>query len=176
MWRVLVLLPLAACATSGSSGVAPPARVAGLSCAPFARELTGVGLHGDAAAWWDEAGGRYARRHTPVVGSILVFRATDRLPFGHVSVVSAVLGPREIAVIQANWSPRALERDAPIVDVSAGGDWTLVRVWWSPIGAIGSHSYPTYGFIVPAAPLDHDRLAGGAEAAALRAGRDAEGG
>lgn len=166
MWRAfLLLLPLAACAGSAGSGT----RISGLSCAPFARELTGVGLHGDAGSWWAQADGRYARVNTPLVGSILVFRAADRLPFGHVSVVSRVTGEREIEVIQANWSPRALERDRPVVDVSPRGDWTLVRVWWAPIAALGSHPYPTYGFIVPAIRLGHDALAAGAGAAAMRA-------
>ena len=165
MWRVLVLLPLAACAGGSGAGT----RIAGLSCAPFARELTHVTLRGDAASWWSQADGRYARQHTPQIGSILVFRTEGRLPSGHVSVVSQVRGEREIAVIQANWSPRTLERDRPVIDVSPRGDWTLVRVWWEPIGAIGSHPYPTYGFIVPPRPLGHDALASGAEAAAARA-------
>lgn len=174
MWRFLFLLPLAACAGGGAPQ--PGTRVAGLSCAPFARELTGVGLHGDAAAWWGEADGRYARQHTPEVGSILVFRTEARLPHGHVSVVSKILGEREIAVIQANWSPRTLERDSPVIDVSPAGDWTQVRVWWSPVGAVGQHVYPTYGFIVPSAPLGHDALAAGAGDAAVRAGRLGAGG
>ncbi len=168
MWRLVVLLPLAACAGGSGTG-GGGARIAGLSCAPFARELTHVSLRGDAGSWWAQSDGRYARQHTPQVGSILVFRPEGRLRSGHVSVVSQVRGEREIAVIQANWSPRTLERDRPVIDVSPRGDWTLVRVWWEPIGAMGSHIYPTYGFIVPSRPLGHDALAGGADAAAARA-------
>lgn len=167
MWRCLLLLPLAACGTSGSGSSGT--RMAGLSCAPFARELTGVSLRGDAASWWSQASGRYARQHSPEVGSILVFRSEGRLPSGHVSVVSRIVGEREIEVIQANWTPRTLERDRPVIDVSPRGDWTLVRVWWAPIDAMGSHAYPTYGFVVPARLLGHDALATGADAAAARA-------
>ena len=167
MWRGLwLVLPLAACsAASGDGG----RRVAGLSCAPFARELTGLALRGDAGSWWAQADGRYARSHTPEIGSVLVFRPAERLPSGHVSVVSGVVGPREITVIQANWLPRTLERDRPVVDVSPRGDWTAVRVWWAPIGGLGTHSYATYGFVIPPAPLGHDALAGAADSAARRA-------
>ena len=168
MWRVLLLLPLAACAGTSDArdgGV----RLSGLSCAPFARELTGLPLHGDAASWWSQAEGRYHRQHTPQVGSVLVFQREGRLPSGHVSVVSRVVGERQIEVMQANWLPRTLERDRPVIDVSPAGDWTRVRVWWAPIGAIGSHPYPAYGFVVPPRPLGHDALAAGAEPAAARA-------
>lgn len=147
---------------------------AGLSCAPFARELTGIQLRGAAAGWWDAAAGRYDRVSLPEVGSVLVFRGAARLPSGHVSVVSRVRGPRRIDVIGANWVPGELERDQPVVDVSAANDWSLVRVWFPPLGRLGSHSYRTYGFILPRAPLGHDALASAAGPAAARtvAGRD----
>lgn len=171
MWRLVLLLlaPLAACAGSARSVGSVGATRAGLSCAPFARELTGVNLRGDAGSWWDEADGRYARVTTPEVGGVLVFQAVGRLPSGHVSVVSRVVDERRIEVIQANWSPRTLELDMPVIDVSERGDWSLVRVWWSPINAMGAHPYPTYGFILPPRRLGHDALAGAAENAAARA-------
>ncbi len=165
---ILLLAALSGCAGAGR-GVSGDPRYAGLSCAPFARALTGVSLRGEAAAWWGQADGRYARAHTPQPGAILVLRASDRLPSGHVSVVSRVLDGREIEVIQANWVPGELERDQPVIDVSSANDWTLVRVWYPPTGAMGSHAYPAYGFILPPAPLDHDALARAAAGAAERA-------
>lgn len=141
---------------------------AGLSCAPFARELTGLQLHGAAAGWWDAAAGRYDRTSAPQVGSVLVFRSSPRVPSGHVSVVSRVRGPRRIDVIGANWMPGELERDQPVIDVSAANDWSLVRVWYPPTGQLGTHPYPTYGFILSPEPLGHDALANAAGPAATR--------
>jgi surface antigen len=143
---------LSACAGGGSgplastsSGTAYP----GIACAPFARELSGIALYGDAATWWDQANGRYVRASRPQLGSALVFRRESRLPSGHVSVVSRILGPRQIQVTQANWVAGQLNEDQLVVDTSERNDWTEVRVWWPPIGQLGSHGYPTFGFIQP---------------------------
>ena len=175
MARSRLLAPLLACllsACAGGRGLDRDRRYAGLSCAPFARELTGIQLRGAAAGWWDAAAGRYGRARAPEVGSVLVFRSAARLPSGHVSVVSRVRGPRAIDVIGANWVPGELERDQPVIDVSAPNDWSLVRVWYPPLGRLGSYAYRTYGFILPRAPLGHDALAGASGAAAARsAGR-----
>jgi CHAP domain len=138
----------------------------GLTCAPFARELSGIALYGDAADWWDAADRRYAHGSRPVSGSVLVFRRSTRLPSGHVSVVSRLLAPRRILVIQANWSPGELDEDQLVLDVSERNDWTAVRVWWPPTNQIGSHEYATYGFIIPPQPATHDRLARAASVAA----------
>jgi surface antigen len=131
----------------------------GITCAPFARELSGIALYGDAASWWDQAQGRYNRTDRPVVGGALVFRREARLPSGHVSVVSRILGPRQIEVTQANWVPGELDTDQLVVDVSERNDWTEVRVWWPPVDQLGSHAYPAYGFIEPREPSTHDGLA-----------------
>jgi CHAP domain len=157
---LLLILSLAACAGSPRTGpnLAATRVYAGLSCAPFARALTGLALSGDAADWWDAADGRYARASTPAVGAVLVFRRTARLHAGHVSVVSAVLDARHIHVIQANWMPGELDVDQLVVDVSIGNDWTMVRVWYPPGDQLGSHAYPTYGFIVSPFPRNHDTL------------------
>ncbi len=149
-----MLCLLAACAGGRSHAT--------LSCAPFARALTGLQLRGDAAGWWDAAAGRYDRVATPEVGSVLVFRRGARLPSGHVSVVSRLRGPRRIDVIGANWVPGEVERDQPVIDVSETNDWSLVRVWYPPSRQMGSHAYRTYGFILPPAPLGHDALASAA--------------
>jgi len=168
---LLVILSLAACGSSPRTGpnLAATHEYPGLNCAPFARALTGLALRGDAADWWDQASGRYARVSSPAVGGVLVFRRSSRLPSGHVSVVSRLLDDRHIHVIQANWVPGQLDEDQLIVDVSPGNDWSSVRVWYPPTDQMGTHEYATYGFIVPPAPLGHDALAARAEPAARAA-------
>jgi surface antigen len=165
---LLLLLAFAACASHPRTGpnLAATHAYSGLTCAPFARALTGLALSGDAADWWRQASGRYARANTPAVGVVLVFRRGPHLPSGHVSVVSRVLDARRIHVIQANWVRDELDEDQLIVDVSPHNDWTEVRVWYPPADQLGSHTYATYGFIVPPAPLGHDALASRAEPAA----------
>ena len=158
---------LSACAgRSGSvasdGGVVYP----GISCAPFARELSGIALYGEADSWWDQAAGHYNRANRPRLGSALVLRRESRLPSGHVSVVSRILGPRQIQVTQANWVAGELALDQLVVDVSERNDWTEVRVWWPPIGQLGSHPYPAYGFIEATAPASHEELVNTAPTAA----------
>jgi hypothetical protein len=158
---VAALLALSACAggVSTGGGGAYVGGSVGLECAPFARALTGVQLRGDAYSWWDGAAGRYDRSARPAPGSVLVLRQEERLPYGHVAVVSRVLSGREILVTQANWVHHRVTEDQPVVDVSAENDWTEVRVWWPPSGQIGSHDYPAYGFIRPTRALSHDEIA-----------------
>ncbi len=159
---------LAGCA-SGGNGSRSAERYPGLSCVPFARALTGVDLHGDAASWWQQAAGRYRRSSVPEEGAILVLDAGGRLPRGHVSVVTRVVDAREIEVVQANWVPDELSRDQPVIDVSDRNDWTLVRVWYPPIAAMGAHPYPALGFILPNAPAHGAALRRTASHAAMRA-------
>ena len=156
---VLLAGAVSACAGGGrpsaySSGTPYP----GIACAPFARELSGIALYGDAASWWDQADGQYVRASRPQLGSALVFRRESRLPSGHVSVVSRILGSRQIQVTQANWVAGQLNEDQLVVDVSERNDWTEVRVWWPPIGQLGSHGYPTFGFIQPPVPASREEI------------------
>ena len=153
-----MLALLSGCGSSmhGGSGGASAA----LECAPFARRVTGIQLYGDAHTWWDQAAGRYERGAEPVRGGVLVFRRSGRLAHGHVSVVSDVVSSREIRVTQANWVHHRIGRDEPVVDVSPGGDWSLVRVWWAPSRAMGTAAYPTYGFISPGRGARPDLVAG----------------
>ncbi|MBU6498692.1 MAG: CHAP domain-containing protein [Rhodospirillales bacterium] len=130
----------------------------GLSCAPFARELSDIALYGDADTWWDQAAGRYRRGVRPEIGGVLVFRRSGRLPSGHVSVVSRILTPRQITVIQANWEPGELDEDQLIVDVSEQNDWSAVRVWYPPLNQLGAHVYAAYGFLAPPFPATHQQL------------------
>ncbi|MGI4943349.1 MAG: CHAP domain-containing protein [Janthinobacterium lividum] len=161
MVRVAALLGMLTLAACGSGGGGPGAGAStALECAPFARQVTGIQLYGDASTWWDQAAGRYERGAEPVPGGVLVFRRTGRLAHGHVSVVSDVVSSHEIRVTQANWVHRRIGRDEPVVDVSPGGDWSLVRVWWAPSRAMGTTAYPTYGFISPGRGARPDLTAG----------------
>jgi len=159
---LLGLLALSACGTSGPPGGAYAGGYVGgrvvAECAPFARALTGVRLTGEAADWWWEADGRYARQHSPEEGSLLVLRRSGRLPDGHVAVVSRVLSARRILVTQANWVHHRVTEDQPVIDVSAGNDWSVVRIWWPPAGAMGVTDYPADGFILPDRPESHAAL------------------
>lgn len=161
MIRTVALLGALGLAACGSGGGGPTTGAStALECAPFARQVSGIQLYGDAHTWWDQAAGQYARGTEPVRGGVLVFRRTGRLAHGHVSVVSDVVSPREIKVTQANWVRRRIGRDEPVVDVSSAGDWSAVRVWWAPSRSMGTTAYPTYGFISPGGRGRPDLVAG----------------
>jgi surface antigen len=152
--RVLCLAAsaaLSACAASpsGRSNHAGSWHSDSVECAPYARQVSGIQLSGDAADWWDSAAGRYQRSTQPSPGAVLVFRRTARLPHGHVSVVTSLRTPREIIVTQANWVHGHIARDEPVVDVSPANDWSAVRVWWEPQHLLGTTTYPAFGFIAP---------------------------
>lgn len=159
---VLWLLGLCVLSACGSAGGARMGDYAGgdapVECAPFARALTGVRLSGDAADWWGQAAGRYQRSASPAVGSILVLGRSSRLPDGHVAVVSRVLSGRQVLVTQANWVHRRVSQDQPVIDVSVGNDWSVVRLWWPPSGQMGITEYAARGFILPDRPASHDQL------------------
>jgi surface antigen len=118
-----------------------------LQCVPFARENTGIELSGNANTWWNNAEGVYERGARPEVGSVLNFRATGRMRWGHVAVVTNVVNSRRIEIDHANWGgPGRVSRDIDVVDVSPENDWTAVRVALDRSEEFGS-VYPTYGFI-----------------------------
>lgn len=121
-------------------------------CAPFARLVSGVQLFGNAASWWAQAEGRYERGAEPKAGAVLVFKAAHGMRVGHVATVSEVVSDREILITHANWSPingrrGQVEADVRVIDVSAAGDWSRVRVHYAPIGDLGTTAFPTFGFI-----------------------------
>ena len=145
----LLCLLLAACAgprLESPSHFGTPTR---LSCVPYARDVSGIQLSGDAYKWWDEAAGVYPRSHVPHRGAVLVFAPHGGMSVGHLAVVTAVKGPRKILVTQANWLPHRIEHGQPVIDVSPRNNWTEVRVWYPPAHALGRTTYPTYGFILP---------------------------
>ena len=127
---------------------AAPAAAQFWQCAPYAREVSGIQIRGNANTWWGQAAGRYERGNTPKAGAVLAFDATRRMRVGHVAMVSKVVNEREVLLTHANWSrPGRVETDVRAVDVSAAGDWSQVKVWYGPQGGLGTSSYPTRGFI-----------------------------
>lgn len=114
-------------------------------CVPFAREVSGVDLRGNAKTWWDQAKGRYARSKEPRVGAVMAFAASRAMPKGHVAVVSHVISDREVLVDQANWVRNRITEDTLVVDVSPKGDWSQVRVA-NGEGSLGRVN-PVQGFI-----------------------------
>ena len=122
-----------------------------LQCVPFARQLSGIEIRGDAWTWWRSSAGRYDRSARPEPGAVMVFSSTRRVPLGHLAVVTRVLGPREVLVRHANWLNRGrIHLDTPVRDVSPGNDWSAVRVWYTPGRSLGARTYALSGFILPA--------------------------
>jgi surface antigen len=130
--------------------VSVPASAKILQCVPFARQVSGIEIHGNAKTWWAQAAGKYDRAGTPLVGSVMSFKAIRSMPYGHVAMVSRLVSDREVLLTHANWSRRGgIERDVRAVDVSAAGDWSAVRVWFAGSGGLGTTVYPLNGFIRP---------------------------
>ena len=110
-----------------------PAQARFWQCVTYAREISGVSIHGNAWTWWGQAEGRYERGNTPQIGAVMSFQRTGRMPLGHVAMVSGILGEREVLLTHANWSRRGgVERDVRAIDVSEAGDWSKVKVWYAP--------------------------------------------
>jgi CHAP domain len=135
-----------ACLAAGVMAPGNPSVAA--NCALYARAETGVALFGAAGGWWDAAAGRYERGQVPAVGSILVFRRTQRIPSGHVAVVVKVVSANEILVNHANWYRGTVSRGMSVIDTSPGHDWTSVAVLDLASGKHGS-DYPAHGFVYP---------------------------
>jgi surface antigen len=133
-----------------------PAQSSGLDyvgeCVPFARQVSGIQIFGNAWTWWGQAEGRYARGHKPRLGAVLVFAQTPRLPLGHVAVVSRIVEKRVVMVTHANWSRLNggrghAEQDVTLFDVSTANDWSSVKVWYRDRNGLGTTVYPVYGFV-----------------------------
>jgi surface antigen len=139
-----ISLLLTSCAGAGATYGA----ATNLTCVPYARQVSGIDLAGDAWQWWDEAAGRYPEIHRPQRGAVLVFAPHGSMTSGHLAVVTAVIDSRRIDVTQSNWLPYRIEQNQPVIDVSAANDWTLVRVWYEPANAMGKTVYPAYGFVL----------------------------
>ncbi len=132
-----------------------------LQCVPFARQLSGIQIYGDAHSWWDQAAGVYERGSTPREGAVLSLPGYGAMQLGHVAVVRKLVDSRTILISHANWSPingrrGQIERKVMARDVSDNNDWSLVRIWYAPIGKLGTTAFPVNGFIYPARPARKD--------------------
>jgi surface antigen len=125
-----------------------------LQCVPYARQVSGIRIFGDAHTWWDRAAGRYARGNRPRPGAVMSFRPYGNMRLGHVAAVSRVIDSRTVLLRHANWSliggrRGQIEDDVRAVDVSEANDWSEVRVWFAPIQGLGTTHWPINGFIYP---------------------------
>lgn len=139
---------------AGALASTPTAAAGYLQCVPFARAESGVEIRGNAGTWWAQAAGEYERGDEPREGAVMAFAGSRGMPIGHVAVVKKIVGDREILIDHANWSPingrrGQIERNVRVVDVSSAGDWSMVRVWYAPIGDLGLRANPVQGFIYP---------------------------
>lgn len=149
-------VPMAAHAIASGSALAGQSTLAdqGLQCVPYARQLSGIQIYGDAHTWWNQAAGRYQRGTVPRKGAVLALSPYSKMMLGHVAYVSAIKDSRTIVLRHANWSPingrrGQIEDYVEAVDVSDDNDWSAVRVWFAPIGALGTTHWPVAGFIYP---------------------------
>ena len=132
-----------------------------VECVTYAREHSGVDIHGDAVTWWDKAEGHYQRSQEPSLGSIMVLTDYAGPKHGHLAVVRAEDSSRVIRVDHANWlNDGAIYLDDPVVDVSPNNDWSAVRVFNPKTGAWGVRTYLVKGFIGPDPAATSDRVAG----------------
>jgi len=139
-----------------------------LQCVPYARLVSGIQLFGDARTWWDQAASRYARGFSPRVGAVMTFRPHGNMVLGHVAAVSRIIDSRTVLLRHANWSPingrrGQVEDNVRAVDVSPANDWSEVRVWFAPIGDLGTTHWPVQGFIYnrPVRAMPHGLTRGG---------------
>ena len=125
-----------------------------LQCVPYARQVSGIRIFGDAHTWWDQAAGHYARGIRPKAGAVMSFRPYGNMRLGHVAAVSRVIDSRTVLLRHANWSliggrRGQIEDDVRAIDVSPANDWSEVRVWFAPIEGLGTTHWPLNGFIYP---------------------------
>ena len=150
--RYLAAAVASVMAVTGLFASVPAAAQGYLQCVPFARAESGVEIRGNAKTWWSQAAGTYERGEEPRKGAVMAFAGTRGMPMGHVAVVKKIVSDREILIDHANWSPingrrGQIERNVRVVDVSDAGDWSMVRVWYAPIGDLGLRANPVQGFI-----------------------------
>lgn len=132
---------------AGAIAVAHEMRARGkrVWCVPFARDVSGIDLRGNARTWWAKAEGQYPRGHKPQVGAVMAFSASRAMPLGHVAVVSQVVSEREIRIDHANWRRNQVSLGMTAIDVSEKNDWTRVRV--EGVSGAPGRVNPVAGFI-----------------------------
>ena len=125
-----------------------------MQCVPYAREVSGIPIRGNAHTWWLQAQGKYeCSKDTPRIGAVLVLSKTNRNKYGHLAVVSGIIDKRTIEVEHTNWGGTLKQRKIvykrmPAIDVSANNDWSKIRFWNYPSSSFG-RVYPASGFIYP---------------------------
>lgn len=124
-----------------------------ISCVPYARQVSGIQISGDAYRWWNAAPPRYHRSQRPVSGSVLVLDRTSKMRSGHVATVARVIDSRHITVSHSNWGNntgrrRVIYHDMPVEDISPANTWTSVKFWNYEVNAYG-FPYKAKGFILP---------------------------
>lgn len=130
-----------------------------LQCVPYARDLSGIQIRGDAHTWWKQAAGRYARGTKPKVGAVMAFQPHGKSRLGHIAAVSRIVDARTILISHANWSDRGkIEKNVTAIDVSPKNDWSQVRVWYAPIGNLGGSHWPITGFIYNSKPGKNEKI------------------
>ncbi|HEX7822112.1 MAG TPA: CHAP domain-containing protein [Sphingobium sp.] len=130
--------------------ISPSSAADVLQCVPYARELSGIRIHGDAWTWWSQAKGNYRRGYEPKPGAVISLANSSVMPLGHVAVVSRIVDDRHILLRHANWSaPGLIEQDVLAIDASAENDWSQVRIWWGQGHQMGARLNPVNGFIYP---------------------------
>lgn len=121
-----------------------------VQCVPYARDVSGINIMGDAHTWWAKAEQQnFKRGRAPVPGAVLVLSKTEKLRHGHLGVVKNVVGPRDIDITHSNWgsdkqSRSLIYKSMRVKDVSPKNDWTLLRFW---NGKSFGAPYPAHGFI-----------------------------
>jgi CHAP domain-containing protein len=125
-----------------------------LYCVEYARLRSGLAIFGDAKLWWGRARNLYEEFAQPAVDAVMVFSGSKRIRKGHVAVVTRIVSPREVIVDHANWQNHGeIDHDTPVLDVSAGNDWSKVRVWDINSNHWGARVYQLSGFIAGHAPV-----------------------
>ncbi|MFA5120606.1 CHAP domain-containing protein [Zavarzinia sp.] len=139
-------------AIAASVSLTAPAKA--VECVPYARQVSGVEIKGDAWTWWGQARQvGYQTGGHPKVGAVMVFKRANGMRRGHVAVVRNVVNSREVVIDHANWAGRRsgmkgrVDRGVSVIDVSPRNDWSMVRVWYPVIDDYGTSIYPLYGFI-----------------------------
>ena len=125
-----------------------------LQCVPYARDVSGIAIYGDAHTWWEQAAGRFERGNVPRVGAVMAFVPHRNMRLGHVAAVARIVDSRTVLLDHANWSPingrrGQIERGVKAIDVSPANDWSQVRVWYDPMQGLGATAWPIHGFIYP---------------------------
>lgn len=149
----IFMVMLSACSTVPSLPPNTPASFVStpISCVPYARQVSGIQISGDAYTWWNNAPPRYQRGQIPQPGSVLVLDRTSKMSSGHVATVKRVIDARHITVDHSNWGNNSGRRKViyhamPVEDISPANDWTSVKFWNYEMGVYG-FPYKAKGFI-----------------------------